>query len=95
MATGRPRFMISVDDHLFNRIEDFRFSKRYPTRSQATEELLRVALDYLKEQAEDEHLLALALEREKSNRPTISQKQMREKLGITQKDIDETEADFD
>ena len=51
--------------------------------------------DYYKEQSEDEYLLTLAIERDKSSRPTISQNQMREKLGITQKDIDETEADFD
>jgi len=49
----------------------------------------------LDEMLEDEYLLALALERLNSDRPTVSQQQMREKLGITQKDIDEAEADFD
>lgn len=44
---------------------------------------------------EDEYLLVLAEERLKSDRPTVSRQQMRKKYGITQKDIDEAEADFD
>ena len=48
MATKRPRYMISVDDEMFNAIEDFRFERRFPTRSEATAELIRIGLEQLK-----------------------------------------------
>lgn len=43
--TNRPRYMISVDDETFQKIEDFRFQNRFPTRSKATAELIRRGLD--------------------------------------------------
>lgn len=53
MATKKPRYMISVDDDMFNAIEDFRFERRFQTRSEATTELIRLGLEQLKkEQAE-------------------------------------------
>lgn len=45
MATTRPRYTVSVDDELFERIEDFRFANRYQTRSEATVELIRLGLE--------------------------------------------------
>ena len=48
MATKRPRYMISVDDEMFNAIEDFRFERRFPTRYEATAELIRIGLEQLK-----------------------------------------------
>ncbi|MCL2095845.1 MAG: hypothetical protein FWH10_02950 [Oscillospiraceae bacterium] len=51
--------------------------------------------DELLEEAEDEYLLELAEQRMRNGGMVISQAQMRKKLGISQKDIDETEADFD
>ncbi len=54
MATKRPRYMISVSDEMFRAIEDFRFSHRYPTRSEATAELIRLGLEALAQQ-EGEH----------------------------------------
>lgn len=48
MATKRPRYMISVDTEMFNAIEDFRFEHRFPTRSEATTELIRLGLEELK-----------------------------------------------
>lgn len=47
MATKKPRYMISVDDEMFNAIEDFRFEKRFQTRSAATAELIRLGLETL------------------------------------------------
>lgn len=44
MATDKPRFTISVDDDLFQQIEDYRFSHRFNTRSEATSALLRLGL---------------------------------------------------
>ncbi len=48
MATKKPRYMISVDDDMFNAIEDFRFERRFQTRSEATAELIRLGLETLK-----------------------------------------------
>lgn len=48
MATDRPRYTVSVDKELFEQIENFRFEKRYNTRSEATVELIRLGLEYLK-----------------------------------------------
>ena len=51
MATDRPRYTVSVDNELFQQIEDFRFSQRYQTRSEATVELIRLGLEALKKDA--------------------------------------------
>lgn len=48
LATKKPRYMISVDDDMFNAIEDFRFEHRFQTRSEATAELIRLGLEALK-----------------------------------------------
>ena len=50
MATNRPRYTVSVDDELFQRIEDIRYEHRYQTRSQATVELIRLGLEALKKE---------------------------------------------
>lgn len=48
MATDRPRYTVSVDNELFQQIEDFRFERRYQTRSEATVELIRLGLEQVK-----------------------------------------------
>ena len=53
MATKRPRYMISVDDNMFHAIEDFRFERRFQTRSEATVELIRLGLEALKKEQEE------------------------------------------
>lgn len=50
MATNKPRYTVSVDDELFQAIEDFRYSHRYQTRSEATVELIRRGLEQLKKE---------------------------------------------
>ena len=55
MATNRPRYTVSVDDELFQRIEDFRYEHRYQTRSQATVELIRLGLEALKKEQPEEN----------------------------------------
>lgn len=54
MTTKRPRYMISVDDEMFDAIEDFRFENRFKTRSEATAELIRIGLKSLKKLEETE-----------------------------------------
>ncbi len=50
MATNKLRYTVSVDEELFQKIEDFRFTRRYQTRSEATVELIRLGLEMVKEQ---------------------------------------------
>ena len=52
MATKKPRYMISVDIDMFNAIEDFRFERRFQTRSEATTELIRLGLEQLKKESD-------------------------------------------
>ena len=47
MATDTPRYTVSVDNDLFQKIEDFRFERRFQTRSEATVELIRLGLKAL------------------------------------------------
>ena len=54
MATNKPRYTVSVDDELFQKIEDFRFERRFQTRSEATVELIRLGLEALKREETDE-----------------------------------------
>ena len=53
MATNKPRYTVSVDDELFQKIEDFRFEHRYQTRSEATVELIRLGLEALKKEEQE------------------------------------------
>lgn len=52
MATDKPRYTVSVDNELFQKIEDFRFEHRFQTRSEATVELIRLGLASLKREQE-------------------------------------------
>lgn len=50
MATTKPRYTVSVDEDLFQQIEEFRFENRYQTRSEATVVLIRLGLKQLKQE---------------------------------------------
>lgn len=50
MATNKPRYTVSVDNELFEQIEDFRYANRFPTRSDATAELIRKGLEAMKKE---------------------------------------------
>lgn len=54
MATDKPRYTVSVDNEMFQQIEDFRFERRFQTRSEATVELIRLGLEQLKKEQEEE-----------------------------------------
>lgn len=54
MATSKHRYSVSVDDKMFKEIEDFRFERRYQTRSEATVELIRLGLEALKNEGNTE-----------------------------------------
>jgi metal-responsive CopG/Arc/MetJ family transcriptional regulator len=44
MSSEKPKVLLIVDDKLLKRIDDFRFSKRINTRSEAMRQLLDEAL---------------------------------------------------
>ncbi len=53
MPTDKPRITVVVDDEMLQQIEDFRFENRYPSRSAAMVELIRLGIEKLRrEQAE-------------------------------------------
>lgn len=53
MPTKKPRFTVIVDEEMLKRIDDFRFKNRFPSRSAATLELIRLGLKALEEQRTD------------------------------------------
>ena len=54
MSTQKPRYTIVVDWDLFEEIEDFRFANRYQSRSAATLALVRLGLESLKKQKQEQ-----------------------------------------
>jgi metal-responsive CopG/Arc/MetJ family transcriptional regulator len=44
MPTGKPRILITMDESLLERIDDFRFDNRISTRSEAIRRLIDEAL---------------------------------------------------
>lgn len=48
MPTEKPRYTVIVDEELLKKIDDFRFENRYPSRSAATLELIRLGMESLK-----------------------------------------------
>jgi len=44
MATDKPRILLTVDDNLLKRVDDFRFENRINTRSETLRRLLEEAL---------------------------------------------------
>lgn len=51
MATDKARYTVSVDEDMFQKIETFRYENRYPTRSAATVELIRLGLASMEQEA--------------------------------------------
>jgi len=54
MPTEKPRFTITVTDEMLKEIDDFRYDNRYPTRTQAVNELFRIGIETLKKQTKEE-----------------------------------------
>ena len=48
MPTEKPRYTIIVDNDLLKQIDDFRFENRFPSRSAATLELIRLGIEQLR-----------------------------------------------
>jgi Arc/MetJ-type ribon-helix-helix transcriptional regulator len=85
---------VSLDSDLYNEVKNFKSAGQYKTDSEVISKLIRVAVDYLKEQAEDEYLLALALEREKNGSGVFySMGEVMERHGISEEDLENSEED--
>ena len=54
MPTEKPRYTVIVDEDLLRQIDDFRFENRYPSRSAATLELIRLGIEQIKKEREQE-----------------------------------------
>lgn len=55
MPTEKPRYTITLDEEMLRKIDDFRFENRFPNRTQATLELIRMGMAALeRQQAEKE-----------------------------------------
>ena len=44
MATKKPQVLLTLDEELLERIDDYRYENRIPTRSEAMRHLIRKAL---------------------------------------------------
>ena len=53
MPTEKPRYTIIVDEELLKKIDDFRFENRYPSRSAATLELIRLGMEAIKKKQKE------------------------------------------
>lgn len=53
MPTEKPRYTVIVDDELMKRIDDFRFENRYPSRSAATVDLIRLGFEALEKKQKE------------------------------------------
>ena len=83
---------VSLDSELFNQIQNFKSIGEYKSNSEILSELIRIGFDYLKEQAEDQYLLALAEERIKNdNGVTHSFEDILAMDGLTLADIEAAE----
>jgi metal-responsive CopG/Arc/MetJ family transcriptional regulator len=45
MPTDKPRYTITLDKEMLDKIDDFRFKNRFPNRTQATLELIRIGIE--------------------------------------------------
>jgi metal-responsive CopG/Arc/MetJ family transcriptional regulator len=64
-VTRKSQYTVSVDDEMFNAIEEFRFSNRFQSRAEATSELIRLGLETLKKQMVEESQAAMDTESQK------------------------------
>ena len=54
MPTEKPRFTITHEEEMHKKIDDFRFENRFPNRTQATLELIRIGMEALEKQQEEQ-----------------------------------------
>lgn len=50
MPTKKPRYTVVVDEDTLKKIDDFRFENRYPSRSAATLDLIKIGIEQILKQ---------------------------------------------
>ena len=50
MPTEKPRYTITLDEEMLQKIDDFRFENRFANRTQATLALIRIGMETLEKQ---------------------------------------------
>ena len=55
MPTEKPRYTITLDEEMLKKIDDFRFENRFPNRTQATLELIRIGLEAIEKQHDEQN----------------------------------------
>ena len=53
MPTQKPRYTVVVDEELLRQIDDVRFENRFPSRSAATLELIRLGIQQLEREKQE------------------------------------------
>lgn len=53
MTTSKPRFSITLDAEIFEKLDNYRFQQRFQSRSQAAAELIRKGLESLEQESEE------------------------------------------
>ena len=53
MPTQKPRYTVVVDEELLRQIDDFRCENRFPSRSAATLELIRLGIQQLEREKQE------------------------------------------
>ena len=82
---------IMLDDNFFDKVKKFKPAAASQTDEQLLAEVIRIGYEALREQAEDEYLLALALEREKNDDGVrFNHEDIMRKYGITEEDLENT-----
>lgn len=54
MPSEKPRFTLIMDEKLLELIDDFRFENRYPSRSAAAVDLIRMGLEQVGKKPDSE-----------------------------------------
>lgn len=55
MPTEKPQFSIVMDKETLEQVEDFRFSKRFPNRSKAINDLIKKGLEAVKQEEKEKN----------------------------------------
>ena len=50
MPTQKPRYTVIVDEEMLKKIDDYRFENRFPSRSAATIELIKLGMKQLEKE---------------------------------------------
>lgn len=95
MATEKPRFTITMDESLLEKIDDYKFESRIKNQSKAIVELVRIGLDRLEEQ-DAEQIKKAASRTEAAKKADVdSFKKVLDRAGLLNSDGDLSDSDLE